>query len=74
MNNFCNRVCFSLAVPVGSELATGIVTVFISDLGKWECREFRKFDKHTELFKIARASSDQINQRNLMSLSDWAIK
>lgn len=34
MNNFCNRVCFTLAVPVGSELATGIVTVFISDLGK----------------------------------------
>lgn len=74
MNNFCNKVCFTLAVPVGSELATEIVTAFLSDLGKWVNREFRKFDEHTELFKIARAGSDQINQRNLVSLSDWAIK
>lgn len=60
---------------MGSELATGIVTVFISDLGKWVNREFRKFDGDTGLFKVARASINQINlHRKLMSLSDWAIK
>lgn len=68
-------VRFTLAVPVESELSTVIVTVFISDLGEWVNREFWKFDEDIELFKIARASRDQINlQRNLMSLSDWAIK
>ena len=44
---------------MGSELAPGIVNSFINDLGKWVNREFRKFDDDTELFKIARASSDQ---------------
>ena len=59
MDSFCNRVCSTLGVPVGSELAPGIVNSFINDLGKWVNREFRKFDDDTELFKIARASSDQ---------------
>jgi len=71
MDSFCNRVCSPLGVPVGSELALSIVNAFINNLGKWVSREFRKFDDDTELFKTARASSDQKNLTEEPHEAEW---
>lgn len=71
MDSFCNAVCSTLGVPVGSELAPGVVNVFISDLGKWVSREFRKFGDGTELFKIAKTNSKQKNPTEEPHESKW---